>query len=63
MYTNYAYGVQNQTGTPSGNYNLFVTGTNDYTGSTGFMIKNDVTQSGPNKKGTRIFQDNTDNAN
>ena len=62
MYTNYAYGVQNQTGTPSGNYNLFVTGTNDYTGSTGFMIKNDTTLSGPNKKGTRIFQDNTDNA-
>ena len=62
MYTNYAYGVQNQTGTSSANYNLFVTGTNDYTGSTGFMIKNDTTLSGPNKKGTRIFQDNTDNA-
>ena len=62
MYTNYAYGVQNQTGTPSANYNLFVTGTNDYTGSTGFMIKNDTTLSGPNKKGTRIFQDSTDNA-
>jgi len=62
MYTNYAYGVQNQTGTASGSYNLFVTGTNDYSGSTGFMIKNDITQSGLNKKGTRIFQDSTDNA-
>ena len=62
MYTNYAYGVQNQTGTPSGSYNLFVTGTNDYSGATGFMIKNDTTLSGPNKKGTRIFQDSTDNA-
>ena len=62
MYTNYAYGVQNQTGTASGTYNLFVTGNADYTGASGIMIKNDISQSGPNKKGTRIFQDNNDNA-
>jgi len=62
MYTNYAYGVQNQTGTSSGTYNLLVTGNADYTGASGVMIKNDITNPLAGKKGTRIFQDNNDNA-
>ena len=63
MYTNYAYGVQNgSAGAAGSSYNLFVTGTSDYSGATGFMLKSDTTQSAAGNKGTRISHDNTDNS-
>jgi len=64
MYTNYAYGVQNGTaGKYGANYNLLVTGTSDYSGSTGIMIKNNITlNDGQSRRGFMMKQDSDDNA-
>ena len=64
MYTNYAYGVQNGTAGQSGsNYNLLISGTTDYSGSTGIMIKNNITlNDGQSRRGFMMKQDSDDNA-
>jgi hypothetical protein len=62
-YTNYVVGVPAASGANTGGaYNFLVSGGNDYTGASGMMIKNDTTQSAAGNKGTRIFQDSSDNA-
>lgn len=62
-YSNYATGVLKGTAGQSGSqYNFLVTGLSDYTGASGVMIKNDITQSAVGNPGTRIYQDSNDNS-
>jgi len=64
MYTNYANGVQNgSAGAFGSQYNLLISGKTDYTGSTGFMVKNDTTISdGQSHRGFIMKQDSSDNS-
>ncbi len=54
-YIKYAEGLTNST---AGSYNFLVSGKGEYTNSSGLMIKGDTSTD----KGTRIAQDNNDNA-